>query len=167
MHKAYDICVATFRIVANPSYPNYTNVEHVMLDPAYQPINAYPPHLQAHNLCESTTHIPPNLLRTLGLGLGFCLSLQREDAANPCNIDRLTRDICLCFHIKNDDNNSSYNPKLYVQNEDWQPDNAPDDAEAGIKKFATAINQLYSDARKARHQYNIPPNDIETLRQVK
>jgi hypothetical protein len=35
MHKAYNICVATFGIVVNPAYPDYTNVDHVILDPAY------------------------------------------------------------------------------------------------------------------------------------
>jgi hypothetical protein len=33
-------------------------------------------------------------------------------------MDRIARDIRLRFHIKDDDNRSNYNPKLYVKNED-------------------------------------------------
>jgi hypothetical protein len=125
-----------------------------------------PRNLKVHNLCQDPSSTPPPaVLDALGLDLGFCLSLPREDS-NPIDFDRFRRDIRIRYTFRNEED-SDYNRKLYVKNEEWEPNQAPPNIEDAINKFEAASGDAFRQSRHYKHDYNIDPRTIQQLRQLK
>jgi hypothetical protein len=69
--------------------------------------------------CHHQNSVPPALLKTFRLRLGFCLSLD-QDPENPINFDGLQQDLKIRYKMLGH-NDIGYNPKLYVHNDGWEP----------------------------------------------
>jgi hypothetical protein len=110
--------------------------------------------------------VPTTLLKTLGLGLGYCLSLDRE-IENPVDFARLRRDIRTRYAVAECED-TGYNPKLYVRNEEWQPDPAPPEVEAAINRFEGLTSDLYTRSRLCTEKaYNLSRAAIREIKAIK
>jgi hypothetical protein len=111
--------------------------------------------------------VPQAFLNTLGLGLGFCLSLHREQS-NPIDSERLRRDLRIKYFVANQDlKDDGFNPKLYVKNSDWDPPTAPETVEHAINTFETRTSELFQHSRSLHHEPNLTSSELKALRAVK
>jgi hypothetical protein len=111
--------------------------------------------------------VPQAFLRTLGLGLGFCLALHREKS-NPIDSERLRRDLRIKYFVASQGlNDGGFNPKLYVKNSEWDPPNAPDIVEEAIDVFETRTSELFHHSRNLHHEPNLTSSELRALRAVK
>jgi hypothetical protein len=81
-----------FGFYADPTQTTGANYHSYLLSQPQRLLSQKPTNLKVHNLCETPSAVPQAFLNTLGLGLGFCLSLHREQS-NPIDSERLRRDL--------------------------------------------------------------------------
>ena len=139
--------------------------QHLLATPYNHLTNDWPRNLKVHNLCDDPASVPPRLLKVLGLGLGYCVSLPRDPQANPIDMTRLRQDIRTKCMLGND-TDSDFDPKLHVKRKDWKPDPATEDIEAALTTFANAANATFKHSRTQPHINNLAPADIQSLRNI-
>jgi hypothetical protein len=79
----------------------------------------------------------------------------------------MRRDIRTRYAVQ-DCEDKGYDPKLYVRNELWEPENAPPDVETAMNDFESQSSSLF--ARSRQHQdksYNLSSAALRELKQVK
>jgi hypothetical protein len=121
--------------------------------------------LKVHNLCLEPSAVSPKILDALGLGLGFCVSLNRKDE-NPIDFARFRRDIRTRYTFR-DSEDTPYNAKLYVKNDAWEPQPASPPIEAAMSKFEQETRLAFQNSRRLKHEFNLPPKVIQDLRRLK
>ena len=96
--KEYDICHKKFGIIADARYTVKRNVIH-LLDTTTDSndLPRKPNNLKCHNLCENEESVWKEVLETLGLNLGFGVSMKPDKTTIPMDFDRLKRAVRLCF----------------------------------------------------------------------
>ena len=125
--------------------------------------------LACHNLCNNTTYIPPAVTKVLGLGLKFCLAERPPPKDLQASIMRLGEDAQRKYFFcdaDDDDNEDRYEPKLYVKNEDWSPDEVSDEIDAAITKFGKSL-QTAIDANKIHFRPNLLPRELKQLNSLR
>ncbi len=164
LQSATDACVNAFGFAADASLSKYANLNRLLTQNLRTTSFDFKPlYLKVHNLCQDPSSTPPPaVLDALGLDLGFCLSLPREDS-NPIDFDRFRRDIRIRYTFRNEED-SDYNRKLYVKNKEWEPNLAPHNIEDAINKFEAASGDAFRQSRHYKHDYNIDPRTIQQLR---
>jgi hypothetical protein len=166
LQSARDICISLFGFFADPTKTDRENYSSYLETRPTAALPRQPTNLQVHNICRHQDNVPTTLLKTLGLGLGYCLSLAREPK-NPIDFDRLRRDLRIrhCMAGKDDE---GYNPKLYVRNDAWDPPDAPPDVESAIKTFETTTNDLFLASRRCHEPTsNLGRHALQELRAIK
>jgi hypothetical protein len=127
--------------------------------------NTKPTNLKVHNLCSDPSAVSPKILDALGLGLGFCVSLNRKDE-NPIDFDRFQKDVRTRYQFRNQED-SPYNAKLYVKSEAWEPEIASPKIETAMNDFQQATREAFKHSRRLTHEFNLPPKLIQDLRRLK
>ena len=125
----------------------------------------WPHNLKGHNLCEQPDNMPTELLKVLGLGLGYCVSLKRDPRSNPIDLQRLRQDIrtkCMLGAASDPD----FDIKLYVKRKDWKPDPATPAIEAALDDFEEKSDKLFRHSRSSPHLPNLTPTEIHSLRTI-
>ena len=138
---------SSFGFIANPSSTIWENTKSVLGKTLSKKYFNQITNTAHHNLCMSLT--PPNGIGTLlGLGMKFCLKLARPNKMLLASaFERLRKDIRL-RHIfggdedKGEDNNSTYNPKLYIKSE-WQPDAVSANIEKRVDQFEVTLTAAH------------------------
>ena len=90
LQSARDICISLFGFFADPTKTDRENYSIYLETRPTAALPRQPTNLQVHNICRHQDNVSTTLLKTLGLGLGYCLSLARE-LKNPIDSDRLRR----------------------------------------------------------------------------
>ena len=164
--SARDICTRRYGISCDPNRNKYTNMQTYLLATPYNHLtNDWPRNLKVHNLCDDPLSVPPRLLKVLGLGLGYCVSLKRDPLVNPIDLLRLKQDIrtkCMLGHA----NDPDFDKKLHVKRPDWKPDPATDDLEQALTRFEHTTNTAFKRSRTQPHIGNLAPTDIQSLRNI-
>jgi hypothetical protein len=104
-------------------------------------------------------------LDALGLGLGYNLLLQRKDE-NPIDFDRLRKDIRTQYTFQDESPRELKSLKLYAKNPNWDPDEAHVKIEKAITRFEKATNDAFLHSRRLKHDYNLNPATLQTLRDI-
>ena len=167
--SAKDICTRKYGFACNPDLSNHTNLIQTLQACLHDrvSIDSAPRNRKVHNLCRDPTSVPPNVLHALGLGLGFCLSLERKDK-NPFDFDRFRKAIRTHYTFRNHPPRKLKFPKLYVKRgDDWTPDDAPKKVEQAMDKFEKRTSEAFHTSRDAGHTYNLQPDTIQKLRALK
>jgi hypothetical protein len=166
IQSARAICARIFGYHADPTRSTAANHAQYLSESHPTALTQPPTNLKSHNLCNEPSTVPSTLLKTLGLGLGFCLSLDREPT-NPINFDRLRRDIRTRYAVA-DLPDTGYHPKLYVRNEEWEPGNAPPDVEAALNAFESRSTALFHRSRLHANQLsNISAAALREIKAIK
>ena len=133
----------------------------------YQPIDGQPQHTAVHDLCDNPEAVPPELIHTLGLGLGFRLSLKREHPKQCMpDTERFKRDIRIKTAMQTAPPNPNHNPKPHMKS-DWDPDPLTEDVDLAMESFETELKNPFRTSLKQKHQHDIPPKYMTLLRQTK
>jgi hypothetical protein len=100
--------------------------------------------LKVHNICHNPEAISKELLDTLGLNLGFGISMPPNKEKTPIDFERLRRSIRVKFlKFPDQDTERTYNPKLYIRKENLKLDKAPKKIEKAINNFEEATKKIF------------------------
>ena len=166
IQSARDICTRRYGITCDQNKNKYANLRtHLLTTPYNHLTNDWPRNLKVHNLCDDPLSVPPRLLKVLGLGLGYCVSLKRDPNINPIDIPRLIQDIRTKCMLGND-SDPDFDRKLHVKRPDWKPDHAPDELEQALTQFVNAANAAFKRSRALPHISNLAPTDLQSLRNI-
>ena len=134
--------------LADPDKPTWENVQEQLGQmPAHSLLNMTS-NMAWHSL--SSIPIPRGTQRMLGLGLNFCVKTDTPTNDYAKTVDRISGDIRRIYFITNCpeiDQNSAFNPRLYVKS-DWIPPTAS-------KTIETALAGFGKELKQAAVKYNI------------
>jgi hypothetical protein len=121
-----------------------------------------------HNICNNPKTILKELLDTLGLNLGFGISMPQKKGKVPIDFERLRRSIRVKFiKVPDYDKKRTYNPKLYIRKENLQLDKAPRKIEKAINNFEETTNKAFQQSQKGPHVRNLDKTKIELLHTIR
>jgi len=136
-----------------------------------------------HNLCTHLTP-PPGTGPLLWLGLKFCIEQPLPKPTLSTYIERLTYDIRVRHAITGfeldykqnqnpddvhpfpTDDDTEYDPKLYLKSTTYEPPAAPQPVEDAISQFQDGLQHLINNNKQHRRS-NIPPTTRQALRQLR
>jgi hypothetical protein len=109
-----------------------------------------PNNLKVHNTCYKPETISKDLLDSLGLNLGFGISMPPKKDKIPIDFERVK-------FIKSPDSSIKrvYNPKLYIRKEQLILDIAQREIEEAINKFKEATKKAFHQSLKNPHVSNL------------
>jgi hypothetical protein len=116
--------------------------------------------MKFHNLCSKLTP-PPGLASILGYDLKHCVQHSKPKPDIKESFSRFKRDVRTKFTFK-DQPNSEYDPKLYVKNNEWNPDHASSEIEQELQNFEVKIRALTS-SNNTPSKSNLTPRQHEIL----
>ena len=157
-----------FGIIADARHTVKHNI--LRLTSEIHPLNLprRPNNLKVHNICLKPEAITKELLDTLGLNLGFGISLPPKKDKTPIDFERLRRSIRVKFiKFPDYDTKRTYNPKLYIRKENLQLDKAPRKIEKAINNFEESIKKAFQQSQKVPHVGNLDKAKIELLRIIR
>ena len=96
--------------------------------------------MKFHNLCKKLTP-PPGLASILGYNLKHCIQHARPRPDIRESFSRFNREVRTKYAFR-DQPNSEYDPKLYVENKEWEPDRASREIENELENFEEQIRTL-------------------------
>ena len=154
--KEYEICHKKNGIIADARYSIERNVLH-LLDTTTDPndLPQKPNNLKCHNLCENKESVSKEVLETLGLNLGFGVSMKPDKKLIPMDFDRLKRAIRLCFVKFGDKKEEEQYLKQFHSKSDWPPPKAPKIVELAIKNYEAAVTTAFDNSWKQEHIVNL------------
>ena len=120
--------------------------------------------LAYHNLC-TTKQPPPNLGILLGLGLKFVVQKPLPKPDYPEYISRFFKDVRTKFMF-GDTDDDTFNPKLWVKNENFTPEAAPQPVEDCLQDFNHRLRSLLEN-NKPFPRHNLNPNQRKLLRELR
>jgi hypothetical protein len=125
--------------------------------------------MKFHNLC-TTLSPPPHIGSLLGLGDKFCIEQGTPHPDWVESISRFRRSIRLkhIFGNQEEENNESYNPRLYIPST-WQPNAIPDGPiESQLLSFAHRVESASAIHVKAlRPKFNLSKHQYTLLKTMK
>lgn len=125
-----------------------------------------------HNLCKGSVQPPVGAVDVLGLGLNHCLEtpIPQQGQNEYHLLQRLHRDIRLLAHFdkigKDDDNNSEFDPNLYVPRQEWKPDEKNRNVEAKYFKFQDALLKRINQLPRTK-QYNLTTHNRYCIKELR
>jgi hypothetical protein len=155
----------TFGFIADPDLPLHRNVARYLLELSPLQFFHFVTNKAFHNLCVNC-QIPRTLACLLGNGLKFCLA-ERPAPKDLSDFDfiRFTRDIRTKIAVNRFGGNGDFEPKIYVRNPDWEPEEAPNNVELALTKFQATVHRLVR-ANSARFVRNLSRHELNVLRSV-
>ena len=166
--RTISICIKRFGIIADARHTVRQNI--IQITEEIHPLNLprRPNNLKVHNICYNPEAISKELLDTLGLNLGFGISMPPKKEKTPIDFERLRRSIRVKFiKFPDYDTKRTYNPKLYIRKENLTLDKAPRKIEKAINNFEEATKKAFQRSQKAKHVGNLDKTKIELLRTIR
>ena len=165
--KAVQNCINTFGFSSNPLLHTWENAYTTLSSTTQFDYFNRIQNSTFHNLCTSHTP-PPNLGRTLGLGLKFCI--QTPYPQNTMDFERFGRDARLKYIFAGEDSLQYNNtPKRLIVKSSWIPGPQADILEHKINKFTNTLEKLHTQHCKLvrrgsnltnLQKFSIPHNQI-------
>ena len=122
--------------------------------------------LQCHNLCQNKESVSTEILETLGLNLGFGISLKPDKRTIPIDLKRLQRSVRLCFQKLPDKAEEQYIPKLHSKSE-WAPPLAPQKVELALNTYIKPVTIAFNNSWKQEHIVNLEERKTALLKSIK
>jgi hypothetical protein len=116
--------------------------------------------MKFHNLCTKLTP-PPGLALILGYDLKHCIQYATPRPKLDESLSRFTRDVRIKYAFK-DQEDTKYDSKLYVKNDQWIPDDASIEIEQELKNFEGQIRTL-TRSNNPHPKSNLTPRQLELI----
>jgi hypothetical protein len=98
-----------------------------------------PNNIANHNLCKSTSNIPPGAMSLLGFGLNFCIKHRYPTNKIQKSIDRFTNDIRTKHLLAGAEDINDFIPQLYIKDPHWKAPPANTNIEQCLQRFSTRL----------------------------
>jgi hypothetical protein len=116
--------------------------------------------MKFHNLCTKLTP-PTGLASVLGYDLKHCVQHASPRPDIEESFSRFNRDVRIKYTFR-DQPDTEYDPKLYVKNNEWDPDHASSVIEQELRNFEGQIRAL-TRSNTPPNKSNLTPRQLEII----